>query len=101
MADDQTPATRGQVEELLRQFRDHDANQLRRFRAVHRRLDAQRKILSDQAACVARIDERTKQHEGRMDRADRRAGLLGGGLGGVVAVIVTAVKAWVIPGGAS
>ena len=62
------------VDKLIRLFEAHDS-----------RLD---KV----AETCARIDERTRQHEKRMDRADTRAGIAGGTVGGGIALIIAAIK---------
>lgn len=51
--------------------------------------------LNDHGECLARIDERTKQHEKRMDRADRRATGLGAFAGLLAGFFAAVAKAFV------
>lgn len=56
-----------------------------------RHREEQDRVLTHLTEAVARLDERSRQHERRMDRTERRAKAGGAGLGAVVATLVTAL----------
>jgi len=78
-------ATSDQVDRILTEFKRHDQADHERMKAIYRRLD-------DHGETLARIDERTRQHEQRMDRADRRAGMIGSGAGVLIVAAVEGLK---------
>ncbi|KKM28196.1 hypothetical protein LCGC14_1567140 [marine sediment metagenome] len=43
---------------------------------------------------LAVLDERSQQHEKRMNRADRRGGYFGAGAGGILATVVIGLRMW-------
>lgn len=83
------------VDQLLDLFRDHDRRESETQRLMRDRLDKQGETL-------ARIDERTHEHEKRLDRAEARArtsgAVTGGALGALVAAVAAAAK-YVFGGG--
>ena len=58
------------------------------------RLDSIDERVSENGLTLAVLDERTKQHEKRMNRADIRGGYLGAGAGGILATVIIGVKMW-------
>lgn len=81
-----TPATSEEVRALLKELKQHDERNAVRFKGIYDKLE-------EQGMCLARMDERTAQHEKRMDRAEKRAaasGSIAGTLSGsIVAVILS------------
>lgn len=58
-----------------------------------------RRKLNELGESVAKIDERTEQHEKRMDRMDRKAGVTGSIAGGGAAAVLAALKGIIWPHG--
>jgi len=79
------PATSEQMELLLVRLEDHDRRNKQRTDQVYQRLE-------DHTALLARIDERTQQHEKRMNRVDRRAGVIGSGAGVLIVAAFEGLK---------
>ena len=50
--------------------------------------------LADHGETLVRLDERSQQHEKRMNRTDARGGLFGGAAGGLLATVVVGLKMW-------
>lgn len=71
------------TEELAALIRDNDSHGQRRHEELRREL-------GDVRSCVARLEERTQQHDRRLDRAERRAAGLGAIAGAVSAGIAAA-----------
>ena len=58
------------------------------------RLDSIDERVGENGLTLAVLDERSKQHEKRMNRADRRSGTVGATAGGILATIVIGVRMW-------
>ncbi len=56
------------------------------------RLDSIDDRLTENGKTLAVLDERTQQHEKRMNRADRRSGTVGATAGGILAGAVIGIK---------
>ena len=58
------------------------------------RLDSIDGRLGEHGNTLAVLDERSKQHEKRMNRADTRSGVIGASAGGILATVIIGVKMW-------
>ena len=56
------------------------------------RLDSIDDRLTSHGVTLAVLDERTKQHEKRMNRADRRSGTVGATAGGLAGTLVIGIR---------
>lgn len=50
--------------------------------------------LGEHGETLVRLDERSQQHEKRMNRADVRGGALGATAGGILATVVIGLRMW-------
>lgn len=58
------------------------------------RLDSIDDRLGTHGRTLAVLDERSQQHEKRMNRADTRGGVIGASAGGILATVIIGVKMW-------
>ena len=59
---------------------------------ITKSLDAIAERQIDHGETLAVLDERTQQHEKRMNRADRRSGTVGATAGGIIATAVIGLR---------
>lgn len=74
-----------EVQRILRALEAHEKRSREHTDKIYGKLD-------DQGQAIARIDERTKNQDKRIDRIERKSTVTGGAAGGVLAGFFLALK---------